>query len=201
ADVAVFAISAADLVGGSNHAGPYRSCGSLRNGFPLERCLALGRELLISLFDDLSYLAGIQVASQFGVYHSRMHSRSAHALISVASVEGDCEEDIRCLRSAIRYPGVIRRPLKVGIVEVDIGIAVTQRGKIDQPSAFADQRCYPIDQDKMAKVIGAELRLKAIRGMAKRCGHHSGISDDHIKGLTAGEQSIDAVMHALEIGK
>jgi hypothetical protein len=152
--------------------------------------------LLISLFDELLYLAGIHVASQFGLYHSRMHSRSAHALIPVPSVEGDREEDIRCLRSAICYPRVIRHPLKVGIVEVDIEITVTQRGEVDQPSAFADQRYYPIDQDKMSKVIGAELRLKAVRGMAKWCGDHSGISNDHVKGLTAGEQFTGAVTHA-----
>ena len=123
----------------------------------MERCFALGRQLLISLLDDLLYLAEIHMAGQFRLYHSRMHSRSVHALIPVPSVEGDCKEDIRRLRSAIRYPGVIRRPLKVGIV--DIGIAVTQREKVDQPPAFADQRCYPIDQDKVAKVISAELLL------------------------------------------
>src|SRR5262249_46473943 len=52
-DVAVLAISASDFVRGSNDSGPYRSCGSLRNGLQMEGLLTLCRELLIQLFDHL----------------------------------------------------------------------------------------------------------------------------------------------------
>jgi AcrR family transcriptional regulator len=46
ADVAVLAIPAANLASGSNNTGPRRSCGSLRNGLPLEGRLTLRCKLL-----------------------------------------------------------------------------------------------------------------------------------------------------------
>src|ERR1700720_2946290 len=45
ADVAILAIPAANLVSGCRDTGPHRSCGSLRNGLPLEGPLTLGRKL------------------------------------------------------------------------------------------------------------------------------------------------------------
>jgi hypothetical protein len=32
-------------------------------------------------------------------------------------------------------------------------------------------------------VIRPELRFEAVGGVAERCGHHSGISDDHVQGF------------------
>jgi len=104
----------------------------LRDGLPLERRLALRRELLIPLFDDLFYLACVHVTSQFGVYYSRMHSRGTYASVPMAPVEGNSEKDVRRFGSAIGKERLIRSPVKVGILEVDIRIAVTQGRKIDQ---------------------------------------------------------------------
>ncbi len=78
------------------------------------------RELLIYLFDHLLYLAGIDVASQFGLYASGMHSCGAHAPIAVTFVECDREEDIRRFRSAIGNERLVRCPLEVRIVQVDV---------------------------------------------------------------------------------
>ena len=86
-NVAIFAIFAADLIMTCNDTGQYRSCGSLRNRLPPERCLALGRELPIPLFDNLLYLTRINVTGQFGLYHSWMHSGSADRTIAVPFVE------------------------------------------------------------------------------------------------------------------
>src|ERR1700730_2630081 len=65
ADMAVLAISAADLVGGSTNTGPCRSCGSWRNGLPLEGRFTLRRQLLIHLVDDSLYATRIDVATEF----------------------------------------------------------------------------------------------------------------------------------------
>jgi hypothetical protein len=130
-----------------------------------------------------------------------MHSRGAYAAPAMTFVKSHGEEDVCRLRSAIRDEGLIGRPLKIGILEIDIGEAVTRGSQIDQPSFLADERRNPIDKNKVSQVISAELRLKAVRRMAKRCGHYSRIGDDHVEGFTFCEQSIGAGSHALKIGQ
>src|SRR5580700_7797878 len=75
ADVAVFAIAAADFVSGSDNAGPYRSCGTLRNGLPLEG-LTFGGKLCGHLINHALNAGGVDVATQLGLYDSGMHSGS-----------------------------------------------------------------------------------------------------------------------------
>src|SRR5260370_32789813 len=50
-------------------------------------------------------------------------------------------------------------------------------------------------------MIGAKLSLKAVSRMAKWCGHHAGIGDDHIEGFPFCQQLICARTHALKVGK
>ena len=123
--MAIFAISAADFLGGSNDSGPYRSCGSLRDGLPLERWLALLREWLISLLDDLFDCTAVDVASQFGVDDSGMDCGRSYSAIAVVFVEGNREENVCRFGSAIGDEGLIWSLCEVGILEVDIRIAVT----------------------------------------------------------------------------
>ena len=135
ADVAILAIPAADLLGGSNDTGPHRSCGSLRNGLPLKGRLTPCCKLLIHLVDHLLDMAWVHVATKLGPYASRMHGCSAYATLPVPLVEGNGKKDVRCFRTAICNEEVIGRPFKVGILEVDVGEAVTRRRQIDQPSS------------------------------------------------------------------
>ena len=80
----------------------------------------------------------------------------------VTFVECDREENIRRFGSAIGDERLIGRALKVGIVEVDVRVAMTGRRQVDQPPAIADKRRNPVDQDKVAEVIRPELRFKAV---------------------------------------
>ena len=64
---------------------------------------------------------------QLSLNASRMYSRSAHATVAVPFVESNGEEDVCRLGSPIGNEGVIGRPLKVGILEVNIGEAVNLR--------------------------------------------------------------------------
>src|SRR5262249_32264841 len=111
-----------------------RGRGSLRNGLPLEWSLTFRLQLLIDLVHQVLNLARARIAGQLGLYCSRMHCRSAHPAIPMPSIEGNGEEDVRRLRSAISDHGIVGRPLKIGIFEVDIGNAVTRRRKINHPS-------------------------------------------------------------------
>src|SRR5580704_9167492 len=197
ADMAVLAISTSDLVGGSNDRGPYRGCGSLRNGLPLERRFTLRRQLLIHLVEDPFYATRIDVATELGMDSSRMHGGRAHTTLVVSPVKGNSEEDIRRLRSAVGNEGLIGRPFKVWVLEIDIGEAVSGRRQIYQPPSCTNERRNPVDEYKVTQVIGAELRFKAVGGMAKRCGHHTCIRDDHIEGFIVCEQPVGAGAHAL----
>jgi hypothetical protein len=131
--VAVLPIFATDLYGGSDDTSPYRNCGSSRDGLPPRRLLALRRELLSPLFDDLFYLARVHVASQFGMYYSRMHCGGTYAAVPMAFVECDRKEDVRRFESAISDERPIGRALKVMILKVDIGMAVTQQRLVSRP--------------------------------------------------------------------
>src|SRR5580658_8521645 len=97
ADVAILAITAADLLSRSNYTGPNRSCRALRDGLPLEGSLAVCRQLLIHLIDQRLYLAGVDMTGQLSVYDSRMHGRGAHPALPMPPVETNREQDIRCL--------------------------------------------------------------------------------------------------------
>jgi hypothetical protein len=168
AHVAVLAILSADLISRSNYSGPYRSCGSLRNGLQLEGCFALGRTLLIHLLDHLLDVGGVHMAVQFRLDASWMYRRRAYAIPSMTPVKSNGEEDIRCLGPAVGNEGFIRRPPKVRIVEIHIRKAVTGRRKIDHPSTFAEKSSNAVHQNKVAQVIGAELRLEPHRQCGQR---------------------------------
>src|ERR1700756_3224276 len=119
-----------------------------------------------------------------------MHSRRAHPATTMPLVEGDGEEDVCGLRSAVRDHGVIRRAFKIRIVKIDIRDAVTCRRKADEPSTCADKGSNPVDQDKVAQVIRPELRLKAVRRFPKRGRHYAGVSDNYVERFSFPQQVI-----------
>src|SRR5262249_481110 len=127
AHMAVCTIAAADLVSGSDDTGPHRGCGSLRNGLPLEWSLTFRLQLLIDLVHQVLNLARARIAGQLGLYCSRMHCRSAHPAIPMPSIEGNGEEDVRRLRSAISDHGIVGRPLKLGIRMADLLLEIARR--------------------------------------------------------------------------
>src|ERR1700682_1560250 len=99
------------------------------------------------------------MAGQFRLYDSRMHRRSTYAALPMALVESCSKKDVRCLRAAIRNEGIIRSPLKVGILKVHVRAAVTRGRHVDQASSRPNERRNPVDQDKVAQVIRPELRF------------------------------------------
>jgi len=107
--------------------------GSLRNGLPLDEWFTLRRQLLICLVDDpLGATADRCGRPKSVAMASGMHSRRAHTTAyGCRRVEGNSEEDIRRLRSAAGYQGLIGRPFKVGILEIDVGVAVPRRRQIE----------------------------------------------------------------------
>ena len=166
-DVAVRAISTADLVGESNDGGPHRSRGSLRDGLPLEGWLALRLKLLVYLIDDGLHTVRIGVTAELRLYASRMHGGSAHAALLVPLVESNGKKEISRLRSTISDERVIGCPLKVGILQINIGVTVTRRSQVNQPASRADKTRNPVNENKVAQMIGPELRLKTSRRLPK----------------------------------
>src|SRR3984957_1482094 len=150
ADVAVLAISAANLVGRSDHGGPHRCCSSLRDGLELEGRLTLCGELLIDFFDDFFEAAGVDVAIQFRSNASWMHSCGPHTVAPVPFVKCDCEENIRCFGSAIGNERIIGRALEIWVLKIDVRVAMPGRRQIDEPPTGANETRNPVDQDEVA---------------------------------------------------
>src|SRR5580693_6645825 len=127
ASVAVLAVTAADLIRRSNDAGPHGSRSALRDRFPLEGPFPLCRELLIDLRDELLNASRVRVAPKLGLYAARMHGCSANATPAVPFVERNRKKNIRCLRAAVRNERLVRRPLKTGILQINVGVTVARR--------------------------------------------------------------------------
>src|SRR5258708_26333680 len=113
ADVAILAITPADLVRLSNYTSPNRSCRSLRDRPALEGSFALCRNLLTDLIDHCLYAARLHITAQLGLYNSWMHGRGAHALCVMTPVKSNREQNVRRLRSPVGNEWIIRRPLEV----------------------------------------------------------------------------------------
>ena len=131
----VLAVLTADLLSRSNYSGPYRSCGSLRNGLQLEGCFALGRKLL----DHLLNVDGVHMANQLRPDASWMYRRSAYVIPSMTPVESNGEEDVGSLWTCHRQRGFIGRPHRVGVFKIDVGEAVPSRREVDWTPSFADK--------------------------------------------------------------
>src|ERR1700685_2047190 len=98
--------------------------------------------------------------------------------------------------------GLIRTPLKVGILKVHVRAAVTRRRHVDQASFRPNERRRnPVDQDKVAQVICAELCFEAVCRVPEGCWHHAGIGNDYIERFPFRQQLIRAGTHALEVGQ
>ena len=141
------------------------------------------------------------MARKLGLDHSRMHSGGTHAASTVALVKRDGEKNVRGLRAAVGDERFVGCSLKIGIVQVYVGKTVTCGREVDQPAAFAQKRRNPVDQDKVAEMIGAKLRLKAIRRVAKGSGHHACVGDNHVEELPLRQQLIRTFTHAFEAGQ
>jgi hypothetical protein len=77
---------------------------------------------------------------------------------------------------------------------------VTGGRQVDQAPSRPNECRNPVDQDQVAQVIRPELPFASIGCVAKRCGHHSGIGDDHVERFSLFQQLIGARRHARFLG-
>ena len=61
------------------------------------------------------------------------------------------------------------------------------RRQIDQPRTRLHQRSDAVDQHEMAEMVGAELGLEPVGGLALWAGHDAGVGDDKIERLAVGD--------------
>ncbi len=115
-----------------------------------------------------------------------MDSGRTHAALPMPLVESNGEENIRGLRAAIGEEWFVGSALKIGIVQIDVRNTMPPGRKVDQPAAFTEKRRKPVDEDKVAEMIGAELRFKTVHRVAKGSGHHACVRDNCVKELPLG---------------
>ena len=75
------------------------------------------------------------------------------------------------------------------------------RRQIDQPRTRLHQRSDAVDQDEMAEMVGAELGLEPVRGLAKRRRHDAGVGDDEVERPAVVDQRIRASANACRRGE
>src|ERR1700757_3558830 len=64
-----------------------------------------------------------------------------------------------------------------------------------------DERSNPVDQYKVAQVIGTELHLEAVNRSAKGGCHHARVGDNNIEGFSLRQELISARSHALKLSR
>jgi hypothetical protein len=108
--------------------------------------LSLGGELLVDLNNHCLYVCIIHVAAKLGLNTARMHRRRTHAALAMASVKGNGKQNVRGLGAAVRGERFVGGTPEIRIIEVDVGEAMSRRGKVHQSGTVAHQRRYPVDQ-------------------------------------------------------
>src|SRR5260370_28974583 len=130
-----------------------------------------------------------------------MHSRSTYATSPLSPVELLRKEYVRRLISAIGNERLIGRVLETWVLKINVRVAMPRRRQVDEPPAIADKRRNPVDQDKVAQVIRAELRFESIGYVAEQCGHHAVVGDYHVARFRFRQQPVGAGTHAFQVGK
>lgn len=125
---------------------------SSRGCLPLEWALAFFGELLVNLLDHRLKVDLVHMAAQLGLDVPRMDRRGANATRPMPMVKSHRKQDVRGLGAARGNPRMVLCPLKVGILQIDVGEAVTGRRQIDETPFCADQRrvVAPMPSGRMA---------------------------------------------------
>jgi hypothetical protein len=108
------------------------------------------------------------MAAKFGLDSTGMQCGCAQAASLQAAVESHCIEDVCGLGTAIRGEWLIRGPLEIRIVKIDIAYLMTSRGEDDDSRARLEKRHEPIHEYEVPEVIGSELRFEAILRLSLR---------------------------------
>src|SRR5215813_12023921 len=130
-----------------------------------------------------------------------MDCRGADAPRFMASIERDGEEYVCGLRTTVRDEGLVGSAFEIRIFEVDVRIPVSGGRQIDNASTWTNEKSNPVDQNKVAEVIGAELHFKAIDGFGKRCCHDASVGDDDVERLAFCDKFVCRGANAFEAGK
>src|SRR6201999_2568580 len=76
-----------------------------------------------------------------------------------------------------------------------------RRREADEPPTRLQQPGDAIDEHEVTEMIGTELRLETIRGLALRACHHAGIGDDDVERLACLDQGVGTGTHAPEVSQ
>src|SRR6476659_2879435 len=104
ADVAVLAISSADLFSGRDKASPDRSGGSLRNCLVLKRLPACCCGFFADSVDRRLQLSRVEMPSKLGFDASRMDGGGSNPAAAMARVERNRKKNVVCLGASVGNP-------------------------------------------------------------------------------------------------
>jgi len=199
-DVAVLAEVRGHRLRRRDDPGPDRRGGALWDGLPGEGGHALGL-VGVDAGDQRRPRLFRHVAAEFGLDAAGVDGRGADAAFLVAAVELHREQDVGRLRAPVGDELGIGRVVEVGVLEIDIGEAVTGGRQVHQARARLHQRGDPVDEHEVTEVVGAELGFEAVRGHALGAGHHPGVGDHDVELAPVGDQGVGAGADAGQRGQ
>src|SRR6202012_2180728 len=123
---------------------------------------------------------------------ARVHRERSDAVLRVALVELDGEQNVGRLGLTVANPALVWATLEIGVFEMKGREAVRPRGDANDPRAIrSTQGGEKSDgQLKMAEMIRREVRLVAPLVSLKRRGHDAGSIDQDVKRAIRREKAI-----------
>ena len=153
------------------------------------------------MLDEIFEASRIDVARELGLDDTGVNGGGANATGAMTLVEFDREENVGGFRAAIGDEGIVRRAFETGIGEIDVGVAMSGGGEVDEAAAGSQQRCDAIHENKVTEMVGAELRFKSVGGFAEGRRHHARVGDDDVERLAFGDEFVGSGADAFEIAE
>ena len=127
-----------------------------------------------------------QMMMQVGIGDdARCDREGTNAIGLVAAIECQCEQRVGGFRLAVGVPAIVGLVLKIGIREVDVVKPVGPRAQHHQPRRrpCPQKRREPVDKDKVAEMVGAELHFESVCSSRRIDRHHPGICHDPVQSV------------------
>src|SRR6266566_2202882 len=134
----------------------------------------------------------LQVSGELGHDAARMQGIGVHAASRETSLEADREENVGCLRLAVREPLVVRSAFELDVIEDDRRHVMAARADRSHATrrTLTQSRGEQTGHDEVAEVVRAELQLEAVRRLRRWACHDAGIVDEDVKSRVARQEAL-----------
>lgn len=121
-----------------------------------------------------------------------MHRQRSDVAVSQATVQLDRVQHVGGLGLPVGRPLVVVAMLEVHIIKVHVVALMTTGAEVHDPARSVGNQgwSHQAGQQKMTKVVGAELPLEPVVGRVLRAPHHNGVVDQNVQCFVAVHPSL-----------